>query len=79
MTGTATRSAALNAGDGRGATGAWKYHAPYGVNEPSARNSSPARAIRQTAWTNFRLIVAFGGGTINAANANGKSRIIYAH
>lgn len=42
-----------------------------------ARNPSQARTIRQAAWANFRLIVAFVGGKILEGNANGESRVIY--
>jgi hypothetical protein len=74
MTGTATRSSACSAGDGRGTTGARQYHASVGLGGPSAVKPSPARAIRHAAWVNFRLIVAFGGCTIIEGNANGESQ-----
>ncbi len=64
MTGTATRSSARTAGDGRSATGAWQYHAPHGLGGPLARILSPARGIGQAARADFRLIVDFVGDTI---------------
>jgi hypothetical protein len=75
MTRTSTRSSACSAGDGRGATGARRYHASVGLGGPSAVNLSPARAIRHAAWVNFRLIVTFGGPTIIDGNPNGVSRV----
>ena len=64
MTGATSRSSARSAGDGRGVTGARQYHASAGLGGPLVRFPSPPRAVRQAAWANFRLIIAFAGGTV---------------
>ena len=79
MTGTAIGSSVPNTGDGRGVTGARQYYASTGLEGPLAGNASPARAIRQAAWTNFRLIVAFVGGTIIERKPNGVSWVMILH
>ncbi len=76
MTRTAYRSAARNAGDGRGATREWPYRAPHGLNGPLARALSSERGIGQAARANFGLSIAYVCGKIIEGKENGESRFM---